>query len=293
MGEAKPSPVERINAMAPADFAAALGAIYEHAPWVAARAANARPFASMRALHEAMLRRVNEAADEEKLALIRAHPELAGQEAAAGTLTPASATEQGRLGFDRLDRASYDALAALNRRYRETFGFPCIVALRLHDSRDGVMAAIERRLGRGRGEEIATALEQIGEIARGRLARLCGVEAGRLTTHVLDTASGVPAAAMGYELAVWQGGAWQRVASGLTNAQGRTDRPLLADIDLEPGRYRLAFAVGAYFRARGAALSEPAFLDVVPLDFGLAAADQHYHVPLLCSPWSYSTYRGS
>jgi 5-hydroxyisourate hydrolase len=115
---------------------------------------------------------------------------------------------------------------------------------------------------------------------------------GRLTTHVLDTARGVPAAGMKVELYVLTGGR-KLVVSTLTNANGRTDAPLLDGVALAVGSYELVFAVGAYFRAAGIALPDPAFLDDVPLRFGIADAGAYYHVPLLCSPWSYSTYRGS
>ncbi len=117
---------------------------------------------------------------------------------------------------------------------------------------------------------------------------------GKLTTHVLDTANGCPAAGMRVTLyRIDAGGAAQELRSFALNADGRADAPLLEGSTLEPGRYRLTFGVAAYFRARGTPLADPPFLDEVPLDFGVASAAQHYHVPLLVSPWSYSTYRGS
>jgi 5-hydroxyisourate hydrolase len=116
---------------------------------------------------------------------------------------------------------------------------------------------------------------------------------GRLTTHVLDTARGVPAAGMKIELYALAGGGRRLVASVVTNAQGRTDAALLEGHSFVVGTYELVFAVGAYFRAGGAALADPPFLDEVPLRFGIADPNAHYHVPLLASPWSYSTYRGS
>jgi len=116
---------------------------------------------------------------------------------------------------------------------------------------------------------------------------------GKLTTHVLDTANGCPAAGMTVTLYRVQAGVPGLVKRITLNHDGRADAPLLEGDTFQPGRYRLTFAVAAYFRARGAALPEPPFLDEVPLDFGLATVGQHYHVPLLASPWSYSTYRGS
>jgi 5-hydroxyisourate hydrolase len=116
---------------------------------------------------------------------------------------------------------------------------------------------------------------------------------GRLSTHVLDTACGLPAAGMRVVLSVWGDGGWQPQASVLTNAQGRTDVPLLEGAALSAGRYQLEFHVADYFRRQGVTLPEPPFLDIVPLCIGIADPAGHYHVPLLCSPWSYSTYRGS
>lgn len=116
---------------------------------------------------------------------------------------------------------------------------------------------------------------------------------GKLTTHVLDTANGCPAAGMAVRLYRLGAHGLQPLKGLVLNADGRGDAPLLAGADLTVGRYRLVFEVAAYFRGRGAALPEPAFLDEVPLDFGIADVSAHYHVPLLASPWAYSTYRGS
>jgi 5-hydroxyisourate hydrolase len=116
---------------------------------------------------------------------------------------------------------------------------------------------------------------------------------GRLTTHVLDTANGRPAAGMAVRLYRLEAAGATPLVSLTLNADGRCDAPLLEGAAYRPGRYRLVFAVAAYFRGQGARLDEPAFLDEVPLDFGIAAGSDHYHVPLLASPWAYSTYRGS
>jgi 5-hydroxyisourate hydrolase len=115
----------------------------------------------------------------------------------------------------------------------------------------------------------------------------------RLSTHVLDTAAGVPAAGVRIDLSVHSAAGWQPLKTVVTNADGRTDEPLLAGAALATGSYRLEFHVGDYFRGRGVTLADPAFIERVPIEFGLADAAGHYHVPLLVSPWSYSTYRGS
>ena len=116
---------------------------------------------------------------------------------------------------------------------------------------------------------------------------------GKLTTHVLDTMNGCPAAGMAVALYRLDGEAAEPLKSFTLNHDGRADKPLLEGDTLQAGRYRLVFEVAAYFRARGVSLPEPPFLDRVPLDFGLADTESHYHVPLLASPWAYSTYRGS
>ena len=117
---------------------------------------------------------------------------------------------------------------------------------------------------------------------------------GRLTTHVLDTAQGKPAAGM--EIELWRldaGDSRELLKTVRTNADGRADAPLLSGEELRAGRYELIFAVGAYFAAQPVATAEPPFLDHVPVRFAIADASAHYHVPLLVSPWAYSTYRGS
>ena len=114
-----------------------------------------------------------------------------------------------------------------------------------------------------------------------------------VTTHVLDTAHGCPAAGMTVEFAIFNGGQWQILKSETTNADGRAEAPLLGAAEMKAGTYRLVFGVADYFRKRGVSLPDPPFLDRVSLEFGVADTGAHYHVPLLCSPWSYSTYRGS
>lgn len=161
-----------LNALDAPRFVARLGAAFEHSPWVAERAWNRRPFNSVDALHRAMIGEVLDSAKDERLSLIRAHPELAGREAAQGVLTTDSSGEQGRLGFLNLSREEFLRMAELNRRYREKFGFACIVALKLHARRASVMAEMERRLANSAATEMSNALGQIGHIARGRLERL-------------------------------------------------------------------------------------------------------------------------
>lgn len=168
-----PLAIDAVNAMSPAEFVAAFGGVFEHSPWVAERAARGRPFASLAALHAAMVDAVERATRDEQLALLNAHPELAGREAQAGTLTHDSTTEQGRLGFTALTPGELERVSRANRAYRERFGFPLIVALALHATRASALAEMERRAaGADREAEIATALGQVAAITRIRLAKL-------------------------------------------------------------------------------------------------------------------------
>ena len=153
-------------------FAAAFGPVFEHSPWVAEGVRDERPFMSVAAMHDAMMRKVHAATPEQRLALVRAHPELAGREASSGSLTVDSTSEQARLGFTSLTTAELRRVSEANRRYRAKFGFPCIVALRRHTSRNSVIEEMERRLANDSETELATAIEQIGQITRGRLDRL-------------------------------------------------------------------------------------------------------------------------
>jgi 5-hydroxyisourate hydrolase len=116
---------------------------------------------------------------------------------------------------------------------------------------------------------------------------------GQLTTHVLDTAHGKPGRDVELTLFRIVDNSRKQLLSARTNADGRSDQPLLQGSALQPGVYELEFRVGAYFAALGVAQTQPPFLDVVTLRFGVADASQHYHVPLVVTPWSYSTYRGS
>jgi 5-hydroxyisourate hydrolase len=116
---------------------------------------------------------------------------------------------------------------------------------------------------------------------------------GKLSTHVLDTMHGGPAGGVAIELYSMDGASPRLLTSVTTNADGRTDAPLLKDAEVKRGKYRLVFHAGEYFRKRGTTLPDPPFVDVVTIDFGIAEEGGSYHVPLVCSPWTYSTYRGS
>jgi 2-oxo-4-hydroxy-4-carboxy-5-ureidoimidazoline decarboxylase len=145
-----------------------MSALFEHSPWVEARA-DGSPSSGDR--HADLMAVVRDATPEEQLALIRAHPELAGKAAVDGSLTQASAAEQASAGLDRLTQAEFDRFHALNDAYREKFGFPFIICVRLTD-KAGILAAMQSRLANDRDTEIAAAIGQIGEIVRLRLEDL-------------------------------------------------------------------------------------------------------------------------
>ncbi|MBI3702457.1 MAG: 2-oxo-4-hydroxy-4-carboxy-5-ureidoimidazoline decarboxylase [Rhizobiales bacterium] len=164
--------LEQVNSADRSAFIALLGGVFENSPWIAETVFACRPFRSIEELHGAMMRCVREAPHSRQIALIRAHPELAGQEAAEGALTSDSTSEQNRLGFLALSRSELDEIGELNRRYRDKFGFSCIVALRLHETRESVLAEMKRRIGNTAETEFANALQRIGHITRGRLAKI-------------------------------------------------------------------------------------------------------------------------
>lgn len=287
-----------LNTLAADDFVQRLGNIYEHAPWVAANAATARPFATVATLFEALKSAVRQAAPAERTALIRGHPDLAGKAARAGALTAESSGEQTSAGLDVLSEAEFAAFHRLNDAYRAKFGFPFIICVRRYTTAS-ILTNFEHRLGRTQEAEQATALAEIDRIAALRLdslvtggGRLNVV--GRLSTHVLDAHAGIPAAGIAVALReLAASGDHRLVASAVTDADGRTAEPLIADRPVPIGRYELAFAIGDYFARRGVGLADPPFLDVVPIRFAVAEAEGHYHIPLLATPWFYSTYRGS
>ena len=116
---------------------------------------------------------------------------------------------------------------------------------------------------------------------------------GKLSTHVLDTSQGKPAGSVAVELYAIEGDQRRLLKSAITNADGRCDAPLLEGESMRAGQYELVFAAGDYFAAQGVKLAEPRFIDRVTIAFGIASTEQNYHVPLVVTPWSYSTYRGS
>lgn len=289
--------LSELNQMSAAAFAAAVGETFEHAPWVAEVAATRRPFATVTTLHEAMMGAVRAASRDRQLAFLNGHPDLAGKAARAGAITDDSRSEQASVGLDTLSDEEFERFHRLNDAYKAKFGFPFMICVRRH-TRDSILACFERRLDNDAAGEFAAALQEVFFITRLRIAAKVTGEGmpqinGRLSTHVLDTHAGRPAVGISVELYEFAGERAHRIASAITNADGRTDSPLIGGRPLPIGRYELRFAIGNHFRSRGIDSGDPPFLDIVPLRFSIAEPEGHYHVPLLCTPWSYSTYRGS
>lgn len=285
--------LDELNTCGAVRFVEVLGEVFEKAPWVAERALRARPFPTVTALHDALMDVVRAAPAAETLSFLRGHPELGGKVARAGAMTAESVAEQGSLGLDRLSDAEFDRFETLNAAYAARFGFPFIICVRRH-TRDSILTRFARRLAHDAAGETAAAIAEIGFISRLRLvAKVTGpgmpATTGRLSTHVLDTVRGRPAGGVAVSLHEIGASAAAQLVATHTNADGRTDAPLLSGEPLRIGTYELRFTVGPYFASE----TDPPFLDVVPIRFAIAEPEAHYHVPLLVSPWTYTTYRGS
>jgi 2-oxo-4-hydroxy-4-carboxy-5-ureidoimidazoline decarboxylase len=287
-----------LNSYSRDEFVAALANIFEHSPWIAEQVAAQRPFAGINVLFAAMKAAVERSPTEPQLALIKAHPDLADKTQRAAGLTAESSAEQHSVGLDRLSDAEYDAFERVNNAYRGKFGFPYIVCVRRH-TKDSILRDFERRLPNDVAAEMRRSIEEICRIAALRLDQLVTAEDhlavhGRLSTHVLDTHSGKPAAGITVELIELSDLGLSRVVTRtVTNADGRTDRPLIGGRPVPIGKYELLFSVGDYFAGRQVPLSDPPFIDRIPIRFAVSEPEGHLHVPLLVTPWSYATYRGS
>ncbi|GAB0116947.1 hypothetical protein Acid7E03_10190 [Acidisoma sp. 7E03] len=275
------------NALSPAAFQDHLQGVFEHSPWVVAGVVSARPFASRAALLVAMAKIVAEAEPDAQLALLRAHPVLGGAAARRGGLTAESASEQAGHGLDRMSGEEEQEFAALNAAYLERFGFPFIIAVRGQRDRRAILAALRQRLGHPPEIERQAALGEVVKIAGFRLDGLIEEAPLSLSLHVLDTARGGPGVGLAFTLHAVAGETPSvALATGETDHAGRwaLDRA----VALPPGLYELRFAAGAYQNRFGT----EGFYEEIPIRFRLRADGGHYHIPLILSPFGYSTYRG-
>jgi 2-oxo-4-hydroxy-4-carboxy-5-ureidoimidazoline decarboxylase len=290
--------LDTLNAADRKTFNAALGEVMELAPWVADEAFAARPFANLVALYQTMTDAVRNAGAERQRALIDGHPDLAGKAAREGKLTADSTAEQAGAGLDRLSEAEFGNFHRLNDAYRAKFGMPFIVCARRH-GRESILREFERRLQNDAASEQEAALGEIFRIAALRLdQRVTAGDRlkvhGHLSTHVLDAHGGHPAQGVAIELCeIGAGGTARTRKRTVTNSDGRTDQPLFTAAPIPIATYELRFEVAQYFARQKAPMSDPPFLGLVPVRFAVAEPEGKYHVPLLVTPWSYSTYRGS
>jgi 2-oxo-4-hydroxy-4-carboxy-5-ureidoimidazoline decarboxylase len=290
--------LDELNRMDRAAFIAALGEVFEHAPWVAENAADARPFVGLNALYGAMTATVRNASADRQMALIKGHPDLAGKAAREGAITDDSKLEQSSAGLDRLSEQEFATFHKLNDAYRTKFDIPFIVCVRRH-GKESILRQFEQRLGNDKPAERQAALNEVFRIAALRLdQRVAAPDRlkvhGRLSTHMLDTYRGQPAEGVAVEFfEIESSGRARLISRSITNSDGRTDRPMIADQPIPIAQYELRFGVSDYFAKQGTPASDPPFLGVVPIRFAVAEPESHYHVPLLATPWSYSTYRGS
>jgi 2-oxo-4-hydroxy-4-carboxy-5-ureidoimidazoline decarboxylase len=289
-GQPKCRTILEINALDAQTFVRIIGPVFEGSPWIAQRAWGQRPFADFDSLHRVLCQTVREASETERLKLIQAHPDLAGRLAQTGSLTAESAREQADAGLNALTTEETALFRSYNRRYSEKFGFPFILCAR-RNRKEAILRELGSRLNHSSEQEIQIALDEIFKIAELRLRDLVSPAPARLTTHVLDTVRGCPARDVQIELWSILGNNRTLLNRTRTNSDGRTEEPLATGDALPPGEYELIFFVGDYFEAF--APGAPRFLDQVPVRFRIANSGASYHVPLVCSPWAYSTYRGT
>jgi 2-oxo-4-hydroxy-4-carboxy-5-ureidoimidazoline decarboxylase len=284
--------LDTLNAASNVEFAAMLDGIFEYADWVAAATAHAKPFASVEALHNALMQTVRGVSREQQIAFLRGHPALSATAFAPPGLTAHSRDEQSALGLSALgpDAERFTKLAA---EYNTKFGIPFIICARRHTPAS-VLRMLEKRVTGSLDTEIAAAIDEVHFITRLRLvAAVSGPgtprTTGHLSTHVLDTGRGRPA--KGVKVELLRDGVL--IAAGMTDKDGRTAEALIEGEPLRIGSYELRFHVGPYFAGWSPPVSDPPWYDVIPVRMTVTEPEGHYHLPLLVAPWQYTTYRGS
>ena len=303
------------------DFVASIGGIYEKSPWIAESffnstlspslldpttlQSNKERITNIRILFNEMELHLKRASKDQQLELLRSHPDLCLKIDAAADIeiTEESKHEQRQAGLSSLTAQERAEFTKYNNQYKAKFPFPFILAVR-NASKYTVLSALRGRVYSTLEQEMECALYQVNKIAWMRLLDIVDAPEGKthggfLTCHVLDTANGIPAAGMAIDLYMYENhangvGGGRLLKSFVTNSDGRLDGPALKGDEFQVGTYEWRFYLGDYFAKFSASrISGTPFLDVVPLKFGLDDPTEHYHVPLLASPWSYSTYRGS
>jgi 2-oxo-4-hydroxy-4-carboxy-5-ureidoimidazoline decarboxylase len=287
------SSLEELNALSASQFKAALAPVFENAPWVAEGVAATRPFTCLTALHKAMIAQLTALPDKAQIDFLRGHPRLSPETLRNGT-TAESAAEQTAAGLHALDDKIAARLGVLNEAFEAKFGFPFILAIR-YASLATLLATFERRLAASAEAERAESMLEITAISWMRLLdRVRPAPTGSLSTHVLDTVSASPAAGLGVEL--WRrdsNGSMTRLESFTTNADGASDDDLLSQGRLRAGLYEWRYDTTTYFAGKGYATPQRNFLGTINVAFSVWNPEEHFHVPLLLTPGSYTTYRGN
>lgn len=294
-GTAKPLTLDEVNRLDEAKFVEVFGNVFELSPWVAGSAYARRPFATVTALYDAMMESFRAAPQDQKVAFFRSLSDIGDTHVASSAITGASKHEQARSGIQTITNAELERLMQLNKAYKAKYGYGYTICV-LRSTPETVVTQLERRMKNDPATELAVAIREEGYVARLRIADLVAGPGplkvhGDLNTHVLNAVSGNPAVGMGLELHEIFGERLRQVSQVTTNALGRAD--LLKDRPLPIGRYELRFAVADYFRSSGVAVGDKPFIDYVPVRFAVDGAEGHYHIPLICTPWTFSTYRGS
>jgi 2-oxo-4-hydroxy-4-carboxy-5-ureidoimidazoline decarboxylase len=292
--------IHELISMSPAEIVDKVGGVYEHSPWVAEELVKDAGFSSLETITDlaaAMKSIVDNASYERKLELLNAHPDLCEKVDKLKELTKESQEEQSRSGLQSLTDDARESFLQENTSYREKFRFPFIVAVR-NASKYTVLAALAGRISNPVEKEFSIAMEQVHKIAWMRLLSLINTDnaKGFLTCHVLDTTNGIGAHKMRihlHKLSPPETAGF--IGEFITNDEGRLEGgpALKGGKEFTVGVYEWTLFVGDYFASQGTFTSGTPFLDTIPLRFGIDNPDDHYHVPLLVSPWSFSTYRGS
>jgi 2-oxo-4-hydroxy-4-carboxy-5-ureidoimidazoline decarboxylase len=283
-GAAKPVTLDEVNRMDEAKFVEVFGNVFELSSWVAKTAYAKRPFATVTALYDAMMGAFRAVPQEQQVAFFRSLSDIGDEK-----------RMQAAVGIRSMTDADLERLMQRNRAYKAKFGYGYKICV-LRSTPETVVTQLERRLANDPATELANQLREQSFIVRIRIAELVtgpGVPRihGDLNTHVLNAVSGKPAVGMRLELFELFGERLRRVSEVVIDTIGRAD--ILSGRPLPIGRYELRFAVADYFRSAGVAVGDKPFIDYVPVRFAVDDAEGHYHIPLICTPWTFSTYRGS
>ena len=292
-GRAQPGGVTLadVNRMTLDAFVASFGDTFELAPWVAQRAYARRPFATVTALFEAMYDTLRSSTHAEQIAFLGKFSDLYNPAPPTGTITEASKGEHGSVGFDRLSTAAAARFEQATKAYKAKFGYTYVICVRRY-SLASILSELDRHLRNDASAELEETMKQVAYISRLRVAEQVtgpGVPKvyGDVTAHVLNAMVGKPASGVVVELHEMYGDEARKVAQAVTTADGRAD--LMKNRPVPIGRYEMRFAIGDYFHKSGMPVAEP-FFDVVPMRLFIAKSEESYHVPLIVTPFNYSTH---